>query len=66
MGQLYDAKLKVERIIREKNLKESEIKGALSLKSGLLLALVTQNTPDDAAKLEKLVAAVKAVLKTDI
>ena len=66
MGQLYDAKLKVERIIREKNLKESEIKGALSLKSGLLLALVTQNTPDDAAKLEKLVAAVKAVLKTDL
>ncbi len=66
MGQLYDAKLKVEQLIREKNLKESEIKGALSLKSGLLLALVNPSTPDDAAKLEKLAAAVKAVLKTDL
>ncbi|GEJ56513.1 hypothetical protein [Anaeromyxobacter diazotrophicus] len=66
MGQLYDAKLKVEQIIREKNLKESEIKGALSLKSGLLLALVNPATPDDAGKLEKLAAAVKAVLNTDL
>ena len=41
MGQLYDAKLKVEQLIREKKLNESETKGSLSLKSGVLLALVS-------------------------
>jgi len=66
MGHLYDAKLKVEQIIREKNLNEAETKGALSLKSGLLLALVRQDTPDDPAKLEKLRAAARAVLKAEI
>jgi hypothetical protein len=66
MGQLYDAKLKVEQLIREKKLNESETKGSLSLKSGILLALVRQDTPDDAAKLEKLRAAAKAIFKTEI
>jgi hypothetical protein len=66
MGRLYDAKLKVEQIIREKNLNEAETKGALSLKSGLLLALVRQDTPDDPVKLEKLRAAARALLKSEI
>ncbi len=66
MGHLYDAKLKVEQLIREKKLNESETKGALSLKSGLLLALVRQDTPDDAVKLEKLRAAAKALFKMEI
>jgi hypothetical protein len=66
MGQLYDAKLKVEQIIREKKLNESETKGALSLKSGLLLALIRQDTPDDSVKLEKLRAAARALFKTEI
>jgi hypothetical protein len=66
MGQLYDAKVKLEQIIREKNLNEAETKGALSLKSGLLLALVRQDTPDDPVKLEKLRAAARAMLKSEI
>jgi hypothetical protein len=66
MGQLYDAKLKVEQLIREKKLNESETKGSLSLKSGVLLALVRQDTPDDAAKLAKLRAAAKAIFKVEI
>jgi hypothetical protein len=66
MGHLYDAKLKVEQLIREKKLNESETKGALSLKSGLLLALVHQDTPDDAVKLEKLRVAARALFKMEI
>ena len=66
MGDLYDAKLKVEQIIRERKLNEAETKGALSLKSGLLLALVHPDTPDNGAKLEKLRAAARAVLKAEI
>jgi len=66
MGRLYEAKVRVEQIIREKGLSEAEIKGALSLRSGVLLALVRQETPDDPVKLEKLRAAAKAVLKTEL
>jgi hypothetical protein len=66
MGHLYDAKLKVEQHIREKKLGESETKGALSLKSGILLALVRQDTPDDPVKLEKLRVAARALLKMEI
>ena len=65
MGLLYDAKLKVEQLIREKQLNESETKGALSLKSGLLLALVRQDTPDDAVKLEKLRTAARTLFKME-
>jgi hypothetical protein len=56
----------VEQIISEKGLSETEIKGALSLRSGVLLALVRQETPEDPVKLEKLRAAAKAVLKTEL
>jgi len=66
MGKLYDAKLKVEQLIAERKLNETEVKGQLSLRSGLLLALVREETPDDPTKLEKLRAAVRAVLKAEI
>jgi hypothetical protein len=66
MGQLYDAKVKLEKIIEQKKLDGAETKGKLSLKSGILFALVRPDTPDDAAKLEKLRAAVRQVLKVEI
>lgn len=66
MGRLYDAKLKLEQVIREKQLNEANTKGTLSLQSGLLLALVRQDTPDDPVKLEKLRKAAKALLGTDL
>jgi hypothetical protein len=66
MGQLYDAKLAVDRLIQEKNLDAAEVKGKLSLRSGVLLSLVRQDTPDDAAKLAKLRDAVKKVLGTEV
>jgi hypothetical protein len=66
MGKLYDAKMRLEQLIREKKLDEAAVKGSLSLKSGVLLALVRPETPDDAAKLEKLRAAARQVLEAEL
>ena len=66
MGQLYDAKVKLEQLIAERKLVASEVKGAISLKAGVILALVGPSTPDDPVKLEKLKAAVRAILKTEL
>jgi hypothetical protein len=66
MGELYDAKVTVDRLIREKNLDAAAVKGKLSLKSGVLLSLVRQDTPDDPAKLEKLRDAVRKVLGSEV
>jgi hypothetical protein len=63
VGALYDAKAKIEATIQEKNLSESQVKGAIGLKSGVLLALIRPDTPDDAAKLERLKAAAREVLQ---
>ncbi len=66
MGQLYDAKVKLEGIIAEKQLNGAETKGKLSLKSGILFALIRPDTPDDPAKLEKLRAAARQLLNVDL
>jgi hypothetical protein len=66
MGKLYDAKMRLEQLIREKKLDEAAVKGSLSLKSGVLLALVRPETPDDAAKLERLRAAARQVLEAEL
>ncbi len=66
MGQLYDAKLKLEKIIEQKRLDGVETKGKLSLRSGLLFALIRPDTPDDPAKLEKLRAAVRQLLNVEL
>ncbi len=66
MGQLYDAKVKLEKIIEQKKLDGAETKGKLSLKSGLLFALIRPDTPDDAAKLGRLRTAVRQMLNVEI
>ena len=66
MGQLYDAKVRLDRIIAERGLDASETKGKLSLRSGVLLAFLRADTPDDPAKLEKLRAAVRDLLQTEV
>jgi hypothetical protein len=66
MGQLYDAKVRLEKVIEQKKLDSAETKGKLSLKSGLLFALIRPDTPDDAAKLEKLRAAARQLLGVDL
>jgi hypothetical protein len=66
MGQTYEAKRKLEQVIQERRLNETEVKGKLSLKSGMLLAFVKPETPDDPVKLEKLRAAARELLKIEI
>lgn len=66
MGQLYDAKVKAESIIAQKRLDGAETKGKLSLRSGVLFALIRPDTPDDPAKLEKLRAAARQILNVDL
>jgi hypothetical protein len=66
MGKLYDAKLKLERAVAEKNLNKAEVLGKVSLKSGVMLALVGPATPDDANKLEKLRSTALALYKIEL
>jgi hypothetical protein len=66
MGLLYQARVKIEQAIQARGLPESQVKGKLSLKSGVLLAFVHEDTPDDPAKLEKLRAAARELLGIDV
>jgi len=62
VGKLYEGKLKIEHIIKEKRLDSVLTKGLISLEVGFLLNLIRQDTPDDAMKIEKLSKAVKKIL----
>lgn len=66
MSAIYDAKVKVERIIRERRLNEADTKGKLSLKAGVLLAFIRPDSPDDPERLAKLRAAAREVLQVDL
>lgn len=66
MGQLYDAKVRLEQVIRDRGLDASRLLGKLSLRSGTLLALIQPDTPDDGTKLAKLRAAAKELLSVDL
>lgn len=66
MGQLYDAKVRLDQLIQQKNLDPVQVKGQIGMKAGFLLSLVSANTPDDPAKLEGLRRAVRDVLQATI
>jgi hypothetical protein len=66
MGQTYDAKVKLEQIIRERRLDAADVRGKLSLRSGMLLALVRPDSPDDPVKLEKLRAAARELFQAEL
>lgn len=66
MGKLYDARIKIERIIEEKNLDPFMTKGKIGLKSALVVTALSPDTPDDDVKLGKLREAVKEVLNETI
>jgi len=65
MSQLYDAKVKLEKLIAQRGLDEYAIKGLISLRSGVVISLLGPDAPEDPAKLDKLRAAVREVLKTE-
>jgi len=54
MGALFDAKQKIDVAIQQRGLDPAQTKGAIGLRTGLLLNLVNANTPDDPAKFAKL------------
>lgn len=62
MGQLFDARQKLDAIIAQKNLDPVNTRGAIGMKAGFLLSMVNASTPDDPAKLDRLRQAVKDVL----
>lgn len=66
MSQTYEAKRKVDQIIADRRLNEAEVKGKLSLKSGMLLAFIKPDSPDDPVKLEKLRAAARELLQIEL
>lgn len=66
MGNLYDAKIKIDKIIEEKKLDPFQIKGAIGLKAGLLVGFLRPDTPDDTTTLEQLRRAVKEILNESI
>jgi hypothetical protein len=63
MSKLYDARLKVEKLLTEQKKGDvTELRGKIGMKIGFLLSLVTPTSPDDAARLERLRKAVEEVL----
>jgi hypothetical protein len=62
MGQLYDMREKIEVAIEKQGLDHFQIKGKISLKSGVFLSAVNPNTPDDTNKIQKLREAAKELL----
>jgi hypothetical protein len=66
MGKLFDAKQRIDEVIAQKGLDPVQTRGAIGLKAGTLMGLIMQSTPDDDAKLKRLVDAAKEILKVDI
>ena len=63
MSKLYDARLKVEKLLTDQKKGDvTELRGKIGMKIGFLLSLVTPTSPDDAARLERLRKAVEEVL----
>lgn len=65
MSHLYDAKVKLEGLIRARGLDEYATKGLIALRSGVVISLVGPDAPEDPAKLDKVRAAVREVLKIE-
>ena len=66
MGQLYDAKVKVEALIAKSKENPTELKGKIGMRIGFLLSLVTPATPDDPVRMERLRKAVSEVLSASL
>lgn len=62
MGLLYEMKKRVEDKIITDKLDAMDIKGKLGLKTGMLIALISPNTPDNPASIAKFKSAAKEIL----
>ena len=65
MSSLYDTVRRLDEYLKQSGKSDKErtqIKGQISIKAGVMLVGVNENTPDDPAKLASLKAAIRAVL----
>lgn len=62
VSQLYQMRLRVEEKIKADQLDPMQVKGQIGLKAGLLVSLISANTPDNPASVAKFRSAVKEVL----
>lgn len=66
MGQLNEMKRQIEAKIKADGLNASDIKGKLGLRSGKLLAFISDSTPDDPVVMQKLRQAAKELLNLNL
>lgn len=66
MGQLYDARLALEKAIKEKHLDPFKIKGQIGLRVGMIISSIQEATPDNADLLKKLSEAARDILNVEI
>jgi len=62
VSQLYEMRLRVEEKIKADRLDPMEVKGKLGLKTGMLVALISANTPDKPESIAKFRLAAKEIL----
>ena len=54
MGQMYDLKLRIDQVIGQQRLDDVKTRGAIGMRSGVMLSLINASTPDDPAKIQKI------------
>jgi len=62
MGKLFETRERIDRIIAARKLDPFKTRGAIGMRIGFLVSLITAETPDDEVKLTKLRAAAEEVL----
>ncbi|MEI7811341.1 MAG: hypothetical protein WCJ01_02830 [Ignavibacteria bacterium] len=64
MGQLFDLRQKIERIIKQKGLDDIDIKGKIGMKSGVVICFLKPETPDDPNRMARVKKAASEILNT--
>ena len=66
MGQLFDGRSKLDQIIHERKLDQTEVYGKIGLKAGFLISSIKAQTADDDVKLQKLRLAVQEIVHVEL
>jgi hypothetical protein len=66
VSELYTLKLRVEELIRSDRLDPMQVKGKFGLRTGILFALISPNTPDNPEAIRKFKLAAKEVLNLSL
>ncbi len=62
MGRIYDTVRNIDAVIARKGLPVFKTKGLIAIKAGFSLALIDENTPENAPQIAALRAAAREVL----